>query len=231
MADIPLVWLSRDQARAVDRLAISRGISGDELMERAGAACAARICELFHPRSVWILCGGGNNGGDGFVIARHLVNRGLGVRLWLLGDRGRLSAETQRNLERWVAVGGAVEEILPAEGEGPLPELIVDCLLGTGSQGNPRGELARAIVWLNQLPISRVAIDLPSGLDCDTGRPGEPTVKADRTLTMVGPKIGFRAAQSRPFVGEWTVIDLGIPAKWVAEAVSATTASPPEGRE
>ncbi len=220
MADIPPFWLSREQARAVDRLAIRRGISGEELMERAGAACAERIWDQFHPESVWVACGCGNNGGDGFVIARHLAQRGVAVRLWMLGDPSRMSEETKKNSQWWLAAGGGVVRTIPGNGEGPSPDVAIDCLLGTGSRGNPRGELADAIVWLNQLACPRVAIDLPSGLDCDTGVPGEPTVRAEQTLTMVGPKLGFKAPQARPFVGEWEVIELGIPDEWVAEAVS-----------
>jgi len=81
------LWLSRQQSRRIDQLAIQRGISGEELMERAGTGCAELILRESNPRRVWIVCGSGNNGGDGFVIARKLHERGVAVRLWLVGSR------------------------------------------------------------------------------------------------------------------------------------------------
>lgn len=208
-------WLGREQARRIDALAIARGTSGLELMERAGAACAEWIGTRIRPRSAWIVCGVGNNGGDGLVIARRL--RGIAVRLWLVGDRDKLSPDARVNLDRWLETGGAVEAWPPIPSPVP-PDVAIDCLLGTGSRGDPRGRVSEAIVWLNQLACPRVAIDLPSGLDCDSGCPGKPTVRADWTLTMVGPKRGFQAEGAGDFVGQWEVIDLGLPAGLVTEA-------------
>lgn len=214
------LWLSRQQSRRIDQLAIQRGISGEELMERAGAGCAKSILEETKPRIVWIACGSGNNGGDGFVIARKLRELGVVVRLWLVGNRERMSAETAANFNRWIGLGGTVESWPPKIPPGAKPDVAVDCLLGTGSSGDPRGDVAKAIDWLNQLDCLRVAIDLPSGLDCDSGQPGQPTVRADQTLTMVGPKHGFREPASQTYVGQWKVVDLGVPAELIQEAIS-----------
>lgn len=211
-------WLGREQARRVDTLAMERGTSGLVLMERAGAACAERIAVRFQPRTVWIVCGVGNNGGDGLVIARHLLARNVAVRLWLIGDQRKLTADSKKNLERWQTLGGSFEDRLP-QSAAEVPDLVVDCLLGTGSQGDPRPPVAEAIEWLNGLSCPRVAIDLPSGLDCDSGVPGKPTVRADWTLTMVGPKLGFAAAEARELVGQWEVIDLELPGELIAQAV------------
>ena len=102
---------------------------------------------------------------------------------------------------------------------GEAPDIAVDCLLGTGSSGDPRGDLAAAIRWMNQLRCRRIAIDLPSGLDCDSGQAGEPTVRADRTLTMVGPKLGFRQPAAWPWIGQWQVIDLEVPAELISQVL------------
>lgn len=212
-------WFSREESRRIDQLAMRSGISGDELMERAGTGCAERILVESAPRRVWIVCGCGNNGGDGLVIARKLRERGVEVRLWVIGNRERMTQETSANFNRWLAAGGTVESWPAAVLPDALPDVAIDCLLGTGSSGDPRGEVARAIDWLNELGCRRVAIDLPSGLDCDTGRPGRPTVRADQTLTMVGPKIGFREPAAQAYVGRWEVIDLGVPAELIRQAV------------
>lgn len=215
-----LHWLSRQQSRRIDQLAIHRGISGEELMERAGSRCAEQILSRESPRTAWVFCGAGNNGGDGFVIARKLAERGVSVRLWLIGSRGKMSAETARNLDRWLKQSGRVETWPPRQVAGEAPDVAIDCLLGTGSSGNPRGALAESIRWINQLPCRRVAIDLPSGLDCDTGEAGEPTIRADRTLTMVGPKLGFREAVAAHWVGQWQVIELDVPEELIELATA-----------
>jgi len=214
------LWLSRQQSRRIDQLAIQRGISGEELMERAGTGCAELILRESNPRCVWIVCGSGNNGGDGFVIARKLHERGVAVRLWLVGSRERMSHETSANFSRWIGLGETAEKWPPQVPPGAKPDVAVDCLLGTGSSGDPRGEIAEAIDWLNQLDCRQVAIDLPSGLDCDSGHPGQPTIRADQTLTMVGPKLGFRSAAAQKYVGQWKVVDLGVPAELIQEACS-----------
>lgn len=218
-----LLWLSREQARRIDRLAIERGISGDALMERAGTRCSELILREYTPRTVWIACGSGNNGGDGLVIARKLMQAGVAVRVWLFGKRERMSPDTAANLERWIAIGGGVEAWPPRLMPQPAPNLVVDCLLGTGSSGNPRGEIAEAINWLNQLNGPRIAIDLPSGLDCDSGQPGRPTVRADRTLTMVGPKLGFQELAAEEWIGKWQVVNLEVPFEIIRKALQAAS--------
>lgn len=212
-------WLSRQQARQIDQLAMQRGISGEELMERAGMGCAELIFSEHEPKSAWIVCGSGNNGGDGLVIARKLLERDVAVRLWLVGRRERMSPETNANYHRWLSIGRTVEAWPPELGSHDKPELVIDCLLGTGSVGDPRGEVAEAIDWLNRLETRRIAIDLPSGLDCDSGQPGQPTIRADETLTMVGPKLGFRQPVAQAYVGRWKVVDLGVPAELIQAVI------------
>jgi NAD(P)H-hydrate epimerase len=214
-------WLDREQSRRVDALAASGGTSGLELMERAGTACAERIWAAAAPRLVWIACGVGNNGGDGLVIARQLRRQGADVQVWLSGNTARMTAQTRVNLEKWLGLGESLQAWPPVHAEA-VPDVAVDCLLGTGARGDPRMPIAEVIQWLNQLDCLRIAIDLPSGLDCDSGVPGHPTFRADWTLTMVGPKLGFAAAESAPFVGRWTVIDLGLPQELVDRACQPT---------
>lgn len=220
--------LTRAQVRHVDRVAIERyGIDGLVLMENAGRSVAEWIARNLPPGDVCILCGRGNNGGDGYVIARHLEleydrlasERGgalpaTTVRVVsVVGPEG-LTGDAAANhriarlSEIPIRVATDSESLRDAIG---TPDLIIDCLLGTGASGDPRGAIADAIRLANDSPARRVAIDLPSGLDCDTGVAGEPTFRAEATLTLVAAKVGFRQAVAEPWLGRVVVLPIGIP--------------------
>lgn len=243
------------QSRQLDRTAIDRyGISGLTLMENAGAAAAGWIDQHYRgqlavgddgaggndPITVCILCGKGNNGGDGYVIARHLptvpcyqaavsaaalprmaASDSIGpvrpywhVRILSLVPLDQLSGDAAVNCRIAQAAGIAIEVVNDADSlAGALPGagLIVDCLLGTGSQGAPRGLFAAAIRLANALPVPRIAIDVPSGLDADSGRPADPCCRATATLTMVAPKVGFANPAAAAVLGQVVCLPIGLP--------------------
>jgi NAD(P)H-hydrate epimerase len=233
-------WLSRDEVREIDRRAIEEfGVPGIVLMENAGRGCAELLASLNPERKpVVILCGPGNNGGDGFVIARHLDNHGFRVRLY--SDAFPMfSANSERvllgysGLDKLTPVSGVNLQILSRSGievfpignqslssgaESSLSDIllqkdcwVVDALFGTGLSRpltSPYVELASIV---NGSSNSVLAIDIPSGLDCDTGEPHGPTIRAVHTATFVAHKRGYLNPESQKWTGEVHVIDIGAP--------------------
>ena len=218
--------LTRHQVRELDRRAIAEyGIPGIVLMENAGRGAAELLVRL-NPerRPVLILCGPGNNGGDGFVMARHLQNAGIEVDPLLFGTIEQLPPDAQTNATIWqkcgplwtVPVGRSLDVEARRIIEGSQG-WIVDALFGTGLKralGAPFDELVAA-VNARKLPV--LAIDLPSGLDCDTGVPLGPTIRAAHTATFVAHKQGFLNPNAAEWLGEVHVIDIGAPKKLVDE--------------
>jgi NAD(P)H-hydrate epimerase len=213
--------LSRAEVREVDHQAIEEfGVPGVVLMENAGAGMV-RILEgagLSGP--VAIVCGKGNNGGDGFVIARHLDAVGHDVTLLLACEPGDVRGDAAVNLEIATRSRLAIE-CLAGKDEAAWEQalagasLIVDALLGTGAMGPPSGAVASAIAAINTTRGRRgvrvAAVDLPSGLDCDTGVAAGACVRADLTVTFVAPKLGFAAAGAADFTGAVHVVGIGAP--------------------
>lgn len=192
-------------------------MTGLVLMENAGRGCADKLCELGIRGKVVIVCGKGNNGGDGFVIARHLDARGFNVRVVLITEPEELQGDAAANYAVLKAAG------FPIVGEVGLgvalmnADWIVDALLGTGASGDPRPPIATVIEQLNASRARKLAVDLPSGLNCDTGFPGSPTFRADYTCTFVVPKIGFANPMAKEFLGIVSVHDIGVPRKLLEE--------------
>ena len=174
-----------------------------------------------------ILCGRGNNGGDGMVIARRLVETGFEVKVFgpspdqFGGDAAtafeamssaRIELDTDEDADQWIV--GSDRELV-----------IVDAMLGTGAKGDPRPPVDRWIEAANAVPsrgpasVVRVAIDVPSGLDADLGLANRPTFRADLTLTFVTSKIGFHQASAQPFLGDVEVVDIGVP-DWIVRQVA-----------
>lgn len=212
--------LSREQVRSIDRRAVEEfGMSGLVLMENAGRGCADLLRQLGCHGKVAIVCGRGNNGGDGFVIARHLELHGAEVQVVLLADPAQLRGDAAANyqiLEKCdlptVSLGDGYDEATLLRALAGA-EWIVDALLGTGAVGSPRPPWDRVIDLMNQSPARRLAVDLPSGLDCDTGLPSSSTVRAEHTCTFVAPKIGFSHPAAKPFLGRLHVVGIGAPRK------------------
>lgn len=215
--------LSRAEVRAIDRRAIEEyGLPGVVLMENAGRGAAEIIRALIGgppTPPVAIVCGAGNNGGDGYVIARHLQNAGVTVELLLAAEAESIAgdaaihfqvAERMRvpahSLTSPAGLAAGLERIRAAE-------WVVDALLGTGSRGDPRPPYDAIIAAINERPRAGVvAIDLPSGLDCDTGAAGRPTVRASDTITFVAPKLGFTRGDGPNLAGRLHVVEIGVPA-------------------
>lgn len=220
--------LSREQVRRLDRIAIEQlGIPGVVLMENAGMNASRCIIEALETRwavtpsnarvRVRVLCGGGNNGGDGYVIARHLHNYGMAVGICATREPADAGSDAAIHAEICTRMG--IEITTPADStQWPNCHVLVDSLLGTGFSGQVRPDVARIIDRVNALKGPRVvAVDLPSGLDCDTGQAEKSTIKADLTVTFVARKIGFDRLESRDYTGQVLVAGIGTPPQLITD--------------
>lgn len=221
-ADNKGVVMSRDEVRTVDAWAINEvGVPGVVLMENAGRSCAELIREklggVARPKVV-IFCGTGNNGGDGYVIARHLLNSGYEVVVVICGDYEKIGGDAKTNLDILDKLGHPTERVDP-KGEGIAQrvkelcegaDMIVDGLFGTGLAGELRGGYREVIEGINEQDCPILAVDIPSGLDCDTGEPLGAAIKADYTVTFVAAKKGFAEPAARKYTGEVYVASIGV---------------------
>lgn len=189
---------------AADKAAMAGGVSGDALMEAAGKGVADAVLALGAPRPVAVLCGPGNNGGDGFVAARHLKQAGWPVRLALLGDAAALKGDAKLNAGRW---DGGVEPLSPAVLDGA--EVVVDALFGAGLV-RPVDGVARATIEAIGARHC-IAVDVPSGVHGDTGAVLGVAPAARTTVTFFRRKPGHLLLPGRLHCGEVRVIDIGIP--------------------
>jgi NAD(P)H-hydrate epimerase len=212
--------ISRQQARTLDQRAMREfGMTGAMLMENAGRGVADHLCQMDFDGPVVICCGSGNNGGDGFVVARHLDLRGTVVRVLLFGDPALLTGDAALNYRVLDKSGMPIDRTGPADLDQVFAgaACVVDALLGTGARGEPRPPLDDVIDGINAQPALVVAIDVPSGLDCDTGQAARHTIRAAHTCTFVAAKPGFLAPGAGAFTGEIHVLDIGAPRKLVEE--------------
>lgn len=208
--------LTRDEVRDVDCRAIEEfGLPGIVLMENAGRGAAELLIELGIDGPVMIAAGKGNNGGDGFVIARHLEIRGFEVRVLLFADPRELTGDALTNYHVLSAAGTPIRVCLGPDAVWKADlrsaDWIVDALLGTGTKGSVREPFVTVIEEINASGVGVFAVDLPSGLDCDTGRPLGPCIKAVHTATFVAPKRGFEAPGAATYTGQVHVIGIGVP--------------------
>ncbi|MDD5327718.1 MAG: NAD(P)H-hydrate epimerase [Phycisphaerae bacterium] len=214
--------MSREQVRAFDARAINElGIPGAVLMENAGRSCAElikeRLAEVKNPK-VCIFCGTGNNGGDGYVIARHLLNSNFEVVVVICGDRSKIKGDAKINLDILEKMGQQVEQLNLNEGD--IPEkvktftadanMLVDGLFGTGLNGQLNDEYKQLIESINSRNCPILAVDIPSGLDCDTGEPLGAAIRASFTVTFVAVKKGFTVAKANAYTGEIFVASIGV---------------------
>jgi hydroxyethylthiazole kinase-like uncharacterized protein yjeF len=213
--------VTRQQARRIDAVATEHyGVPGLILMENAGRESARVAVEMLGEpvgKRVVVLCGNGNNGGDGFVIARHLTNAGADVRVALLADAEKLLAredDAATNLAILLKSAVPVHEVMLRKEVAAAiqgADLIVDALLGTGLQTKVRPPLPSTIEVVNSVETPVLAVDVPSGLDCDTGEPLGLAVSAKRTVTFVFIKTGFLQPNAAPYTGAVTVVPIGVP--------------------
>ncbi len=214
------LFMTREQMREYDRIAIEEvGIPGPVLMENAGRG-AAQIARrmLDGGRNVAVLAGPGNNGGDGFVIARHLLNSGIAVTTHLAVDAEKISGDARTNLDILRAMGGEIVNVASESSMENLASdlsgagLVVDALLGTGVSRTVEGHLARVIEVVNGAKITTLAVDLPSGLDCNTGSQWGSAINADATVTFGHIKRGLLLHPGTLLAGELHVVPIGAPA-------------------
>jgi len=217
--------LSVAALREIDRRAAEEfGLPGLVLMENAGAGAARALlaaCRAWRLEgaAVAVVCGSGNNGGDGAVLARHLANAGLAVELAYAAEpaaRWSGDARVQRGVVERMGLVREVEDSPAARREFlARARVAVDALCGTGTLGAPRAHAAAWIVALNaarRAGARLVALDLPSGLEADSGEARDPTIEADRTLTFAAPKLGFARPEAARWTGTFEVLDIGVPA-------------------
>lgn len=215
------------EMRELDRLTIEEyGVPGHVLMERAGAGATDALLEQFpHVRkgSVLVVAGKGNNGGDGFVVARLLKKQGVKCEVVLTAKKEDLRGDALRNLDAFLKLRGRVTEITDlAQLDGvqkkiSQSQLIVDALLGTGLSAPVHGLLAALIDLINMSGAPVVAIDIPSGLDSDRGEPLGTAIQAELTTTFGYPKVGLIGDPGAVYVGKLAVVDIGIAAEALAQ--------------
>ena len=219
------MYLTRNQVRELDRRAIEEfGVPGVVLMENAGRSAAEILLSILLPlpasgrgaggEGIVICCGKGNNAGDGFVIARHLDNHGVPVRVLLFAQSADLTGDAAINF-RIIERAGLPIRIQPAMTELSAifakAAWLVDALFGTGLTGAVRPPFDQIIHLMNASGKPILAVDIPSGLDCDSGVPLGPTVRATHTVTFVAEKTGFANSAARDYLGQVHVADIGVP--------------------
>ncbi|HEX5446150.1 MAG TPA: NAD(P)H-hydrate epimerase [Pirellulales bacterium] len=218
--------LNRRQTREVDRRAVNEyGMSSLVLMENAGRGVADKLTELGVRGPVVVCCGKGNNAGDGFVLARHLDLRSVAVEVLVWAEADDLSEDAGINfgiLQKSsvsIEVFGTRHDAARLAGRLARAEWIVDALLGTGAQGEPRAPLDAVIAQLNASGRAILAIDLPSGLDCDTGTPATQTIRAAHTCTFMAAKPGFFEPGAVDYTGQVHVLDIGAPRRLIEDCL------------
>ncbi|MCS7047498.1 MAG: NAD(P)H-hydrate epimerase, partial [Gemmataceae bacterium] len=221
--------LSSAQVRELDRRAAADyGLTTAVLMENAGRGAAEVLLALGIHGPVVVGCGKGNNGGDGLVTARRLHEAEIEVVVLLFAEPFHLTAEARAN---WQALesAGVPSLVWPAPGDRDLArelgraEWFVDALLGVGLTGPPRAPLDRVIAAVNASPARVLAIDIPSGLDADTGEPLGAAIRARHTATFVAPKRGFGNPGAGHWLGKVHVVPIGVPPELVLNVCRETT--------
>ncbi len=216
--------VTSDQMRQIDSETINNyGIPGPELMENAGRGIAQHISDKIRSNAnntrVVIICGKGNNGGDGFVVGRHLQNDNTEVTIYFMGPVEKLSSDAKLNYNRALKEGLPLLEIKTID---DLPDslncdLIIDAIFGTGFTGAPRGLSGELISYINKQNISVASVDMPSGLNADTGQHEGAVIRADYSFTLALPKYGLYLSPGRELAGEVTIVPIGIPEEVISK--------------
>src|SRR3954466_14831793 len=198
-----------EEMRAVDRWAIEeQGVPSLDLMERAGIGLARITAELAKPGlPIRIVVGKGNNGGDGLVVARLLRDEGRELDVLITGDPADLKGDARANLDRLPGAGPIPFDANKLDGSGA----VVDAMLGTGFEGEPREPVKSAIAAINAVDWPVIACDVPSGVNATTGEVEGEAVRADATGTFHGAKIGLYVAPGTFHAGDNRIVEIGIP--------------------
>ncbi len=216
------VVMTREEVRGFDSWAINEvGAAGVVLMENAGRSWAELIKEKLSgvkEAKICIFCGTGNNGGDGYVIARHLLNSGFKVIVVICGDREKIKGDAKTNLEILERLGQPIEQLDLSGGDIEKrvekfcgdADMVVDGLFGTGLRGELSDEYERLIEGINSQGRPILAVDIPSGLECDSGKTLGAAVKASYTVTFAAVKKGFTPAEAAKYTGDVFVASIGV---------------------
>ncbi|MFH1369168.1 MAG: NAD(P)H-hydrate epimerase [Elusimicrobiota bacterium] len=202
------------EMREIDRRATEEfGVASRTLMENAGKAvadAAESIAKSSVNKRILVLCGPGNNGGDGLVAARYLQNRGYKVKVLLIKEPGAFKGDTLENYKLaenlWLDMHVFGDSTIFRD-----YDVVIDALLGTGTKGEIAGAYKLAIDYINSSGVPVVSVDIPSGLDADTGMVFGTAVKAQITVTMALPKKGFENPEAAQYLGKLIIADIGIP--------------------
>ncbi|MFH1045605.1 MAG: NAD(P)H-hydrate epimerase [Candidatus Omnitrophota bacterium] len=213
--------VTASQMKKIDAMAIKRyGIPALILMENAGRSAAEEAWKMLPRkgiRSVAVFCGYGNNGGDGFVCARHLINKGVPVQVYLVGKKKESSAEARVNyqilgkMRQKFTLVNSIKVLGKLEKEIKKYQLIIDAIFGIGLKGELDSFYQELFRMLNASKLPVLALDIPSGLDADTGRPLGNAVRAARTLTFGLLKKGLTSKAAHKFTGKIRVGDISLP--------------------
>ena len=206
------------EMQLIDRTTIERyGVDGKILMERAGLAVTARIKDIFQDKKVVVLCGSGNNGGDGFVVARIIHNEGRDVQVFLAANPKDLKGDAKINYQAAKQFGVKIQPLtkfLTQNSKLLTPDsIIVDALLGTGLKKEVKSPLSQVIKKINRLKCPVISIDIPSGISSDNGQIMGSAVKAHYTVTFGLPKRGHLLYPGAEYAGELFIEDIGFPLK------------------
>lgn len=232
-ANLPTTLYSAAQCRELDRIAIEEyGIPGISLMKRAAQfAFESLLASWPNPGLINVFCGVGNNAGDGYIVAALAAQQNIPVRVVQVGDPSKLkgdAARAQQFAQQAQVTMSTLDQVAlgtlsPDNSLGNISSgVVVDAMLGTGARGVPRADIARAIQMINASALPVLAIDLPSGLDADTGQTQGECIRAHRTITFIGLKRGLFTGRAPALVGRLGFSDLGIPAA-VYSAVPSST--------
>lgn len=218
--------LSVAQTYAADKAAINMGISSVDLMESAGVAIAKLVQEKWPPRRVVVLCGPGNNGGDGFVVARRLAEAGWDVSVLLNVDINQVRGDAAINMERWLCGGFPILQLdIDVMLDQPL---VIDCLYGTGLSRPLEGPTKEIVDYINQESLTCVAADIPSGVNGDSGKVLGTAPRCTNTVTFFRPKPGHLLYPGRDLCGLLNVVDIGIPSSVLSSIIPNIASSEPE---
>jgi NAD(P)H-hydrate epimerase len=206
---LPIPLYTQDQARELDRRAIAQGTPASVLMERAGRAAFDLLRERWPAaKRLAVFCGGGNNGGDGYVLARLALEAEMETHLYSLVPADKLKGDARQMADKVLAMNNLH---LVHDGDLPEVDLIVDALLGIGITGAVREETGRFVEWINHSGVPVFSLDLPSGLNGDTGMAAGPAVRATATLTFIAVKKGLLTGQGPAMSGQLFYDDLQVP--------------------
>lgn len=203
-----------ERVREIDRVAMERfQMPSIVLMENAARGAVECIHQIAPEGRVLILCGKGNNGGDGFAIARHLQLAGREVTILAMAPTDQLQDDALVQAKITKAAGIEIQVLKETSAKDCLPggDIIIDGLLGTGARPPLRGRYVDVVEAANARSAIRIALDIPTGMNGDTGETGETTFLADHTLTFAAPKVGFAKGDAERFTGEVHVISIGAP--------------------